>query len=449
VERRVRLLSALRVFTLILFIILVQLTFIRPVAASGDDYPLYLKNRGMDTILDPWKEWNRECTSFVAWRLHARDGFEMPFHSNAINWVGIAKRLGYKVNSTPAVGSVAWFGYGHVAWVEAVFGSNVTIEQYNANRRGTYSRSIIPAHSARYIHFKDIPPPPVHQDVNGDGRADIVIVKDVDQDTRRIEADVLSGKTGYTGWLSQSQTAAYDLKYTDQLLMGDVNGDGHADLVIAETFATGSGKIAIHVLSGATNYTSWLMHASTAAEYLSASDQLLMGDVNGDGKADLIIISSGDTDSGKTEAHILDGATNYTTWLYHTATPADYLNSYDKALMGDVNGDGKADMIIVTTQKTNSGKVEVNVLSGATGYATWLAHGITTLSAGNNFNNQLLMGDVNGDGHADLVIAKTGKTESGKVELNVLDGAANYSVLLGNSVTVATFSRGGSLLMTP
>jgi surface antigen len=444
----VRRLSFLRLFILLLFITFTQLASIKPVAASGDDYPLYLKNRGMDTMLDPWKEWNRECTSFVAWRLHSRNGFELPFHSNAINWSSIARRLGYKVDNKPAVGSVAWFGYGHVAWVAAVFGDNVTIEQYNANRRVTYSRAVIPAHSARYIHFKDIPPPPEHHDVNGDGRSDLVIVSTSD-DSKRIEADVLDGKTGYTSWLWQTPTAAYDLHYTDKVLMGDVNGDGKADLVIAETFATTSGKMTIHALNGATNYSTWLAHASTAADYLSSSDELLMGDVNGDGKADLILISTDNTNSGKTEAHVLDGATNYSTWLSHVATPADYIDSSDKLTVGDVNGDGKADLVLVTTQGTKTGKVEARVLDGATNYATWLGQWPTYMPTGKNIADKFLMGDVNGDGKADLVLAKTGKTNSGKMELSVLDGATNYSVLLGDSITVVKISPGDKLLMAP
>jgi len=36
------------------------------------------------------------------------------------------------------VGSIAWWSSGHVAWVEAVNGSNVTIEEYNFNFTHNY-----------------------------------------------------------------------------------------------------------------------------------------------------------------------------------------------------------------------------------------------------------------------------------------------------------------------
>ena len=45
-----------------------------------DDYPNYLKNAAQDSLVDPWNFYNRECTSFVAWRLNHDAG--IAFH----NW---------------------------------------------------------------------------------------------------------------------------------------------------------------------------------------------------------------------------------------------------------------------------------------------------------------------------------------------------------------------------
>jgi hypothetical protein len=112
----------------------------------------------MDSMIDTWGYYNRECTSFVAWRLHSRNNFEMPWAiGNAGNWGSWANSRGYSVNMNPAVGSVAWFS-NHVAWVEAVNGNYVTIEEYN-NPAGTgnWSQRTIAANSVSgYIHFKDL-----------------------------------------------------------------------------------------------------------------------------------------------------------------------------------------------------------------------------------------------------------------------------------------------------
>jgi surface antigen len=131
----------------------------------GDDYPAKWRNIPMDSVLDQWREYNRECTSFVAWALYSRNGFNMPFYDNANNWGPDAVRRGYAVNTSPAVGSVAWSDagtFGHVAYVVAVGGGSVTIEEYNHSYTGTYDKRTVPVSAfTGYIHFKDVPAEPV------------------------------------------------------------------------------------------------------------------------------------------------------------------------------------------------------------------------------------------------------------------------------------------------
>jgi surface antigen len=127
--------------------------------AAGDDYPAKWRNRPQDSVLDQWREYNRECTSFVAWALYSRNGFNMPFYDNANEWGPDAQRRGYLVNSSPAVGSVAWSNagkWGHVAYVVAVNGGSITIEEYNEHFNGTYDQRTVAASAfTGYIHFKD------------------------------------------------------------------------------------------------------------------------------------------------------------------------------------------------------------------------------------------------------------------------------------------------------
>jgi surface antigen len=127
----------------------------------GDDYPAKWRDAPMDSELDQWREYNRECTSFVAWALYSRNGFNMPFHDNANGWGPDAIKRGYAVNGTPAVGSVAWSDagtYGHVAYVVSVGGGDVTVEEYNEHYNGTYDKRTVAAGAfTGYIHFKDQP----------------------------------------------------------------------------------------------------------------------------------------------------------------------------------------------------------------------------------------------------------------------------------------------------
>src|SRR5450631_3001319 len=83
-------------------------------AVIGNDYPSNLANASKDSLVDPWSFYNRECTSFVAWRLNHSNGVAFndfyggPKWGNAENWGPTARSLEIVVNNTPTVGSVAW-----------------------------------------------------------------------------------------------------------------------------------------------------------------------------------------------------------------------------------------------------------------------------------------------------------------------------------------------------
>lgn len=129
----------------------------------GDDYPAAWKNN--PNTVDSWGYYTGNCTSFVANRLHNVNHFEAPrAMGNGAQWGASASRLGYRVDNTPAIGSVAYYtdgGYGHVAWVADVVGSNIVIEEYNwyTNGRMDYSyhtRTQPISSAAGFIHFKDL-----------------------------------------------------------------------------------------------------------------------------------------------------------------------------------------------------------------------------------------------------------------------------------------------------
>ena len=63
---------------------------------------------------------------FAAFRLSSVNGFEIPpAYGNANEWGHRARREGYRVDTKPEVGAIAWSTegyYGHVAWVSNVSG---------------------------------------------------------------------------------------------------------------------------------------------------------------------------------------------------------------------------------------------------------------------------------------------------------------------------------------
>ncbi len=152
-------------------------------AGTGDDYPSNLKTAQLDSLTDPWAFFNRECTSFAAWRLNQQSGrTSAPWAFTnymagpnrtavhfgfAYQWDDAASSGGWPVNSTPAVGAVAQWNQnergqgfiagpnGHVAIVEAVNpDGSVTTEDYNALGTGFYATHTN-VRAPRYLHIAD------------------------------------------------------------------------------------------------------------------------------------------------------------------------------------------------------------------------------------------------------------------------------------------------------
>ena len=123
------------------------------------------------SIGDAWGFVLRNCTSFVAWRMQERNrlaGFGNHFRGvhwgDARNWDDVARTLGYRVDSIPAIGAVAQSDVGrvgHVAWVSDIGPGTVTIEEYNHSTPGGYGVRTVPVGEFRYLHLDDVAPSPL------------------------------------------------------------------------------------------------------------------------------------------------------------------------------------------------------------------------------------------------------------------------------------------------
>jgi surface antigen len=130
------------------------------VRQPGDDYPW----RDAGYSLSPLGYNYRQCVDFVAWRLNRDQGVTSapwkwvwsnltPNGGDASQWEKAWIAHGWETSATPIVGSVAWFVGNHVAYVHAIDGDNVVIEEYNGSSSRAYAERTIPISSVgRFLY---------------------------------------------------------------------------------------------------------------------------------------------------------------------------------------------------------------------------------------------------------------------------------------------------------
>jgi len=221
-------------------------------------------------------------------------------------------------------------------------------------------------------------------DVNGDGTADVIAAAGPGGGPR---VQVVSGAGGMVLY----DYFAYATNFTGGVFVaaGDVNGDGKSDVV---TGAGAGGGPHVRVFSGANLgvINEFFAYAST----FTGGVTVAAGDVTGDGRADVI---TGPSSNGGPEVKVFSGATFaavYDFWAYETS----FIGGVNVAA-GDVNGDGKADVI---TAPAASRGPEVKVFSGAN---LGLLYDYYAYDPSVTGGVRVAARDVDGDGKADVITA--------------------------------------------
>ncbi len=176
---------------------------------------------------------------------------------------------------------------------------------------------------------------------------------------------------------------------------GDLNGDGHPDLVVANANAQ---SVSVLLGNGVGGF-------GTKTDYPTGSfpEWVVIGDVNGDGKLDLVVANY----SSNTVSVLLGNGVGG----FGTKTDFATGSGPVSVVIGEVNGDGKPDLVVANSL---SNTVSVLLGNGVGGFGT------KTDYATGNQPQALAIGDLNGDGHPDLATA------------NFLSNTV--SVLLGNGI---------------
>ena len=278
-------------------------------------------------------------------------------------------------------------------------------------------------------------------DLNGDGFPDLVVGNCGSNSNVNCVSTSNSGNVAVLlnngdGTFKAAVTYALGGYGATSVTLADVNGDGKVDLIAAGGCAGGG---CANVLLGNGDGT----FNTTVATYNSSGISALsvaVADVNRDGHPDVVVANqcSDDTCTSSDVAVLLNNGSG----IFAAAAPYDSGGLFsDSVAIGDVNRDGKPDIIVANSSASSTvddGNVGVLLGNGDGTFKTAVAYLSGAFGAAS-----VAVSDVNGDGILDLVVANCSGTASSCV--GALPG--DVGVLLGKGdgtfQTAVTYAPGG------
>jgi hypothetical protein len=257
-------------------------------------------------------------------------------------------------------------------------------------------------------------------DINGDGKMDIIAVSD-DQ-----TISVLIGNGDGTFHAAQNFSAPLPGSSTPtstpiiNLITADVNGDGKKDIICS------NGLVLLGNGSGAFNAVSTVAFPYTIATN-SNGPNIAAGDVNKDGKMDLVLNTG-----SRISVWLGNGDGTFTRGAAYSS-----IANTGFVTVTDLDGDGNLD---IYSGLSNSGFFSGDDSANAAAYVL-MGKGDGTFvgapAAPASYNGSNLA-DVNGDGYPDLIVPTTGTLNGQNAVFTVQLGSSSGVFTSGSTITVPT-----------
>ncbi|MBK9647452.1 MAG: FG-GAP repeat protein [Deltaproteobacteria bacterium] len=251
-------------------------------------------------------------------------------------------------------------------------------------------------------------------DINKDGYSDIFITApNLTHSTYTGYVYLFTGSSASLG-STASRTYSGIEGFANEISLGDYNGDGYIDLAVgAHLGSSKAGNVKLFRGSSSGPSTTVWMTLTGEATGDDFGSELYSGDVNGDGYDDLVVGSPDyDVDKGRIYVHFgsSSGPGTVPDQLLTGASGEDYGSDFQ--VVGDLDGDGYDDLV-VAVEKDNSNTGRLDIYSGgAAGLNTSAPVVIYGSKVGGYFGKEFrAAGDINDDGFADVLVQSSDVTE--------------------------------------
>jgi hypothetical protein len=246
-------------------------------------------------------------------------------------------------------------------------------------------------------------------DFNGDGRLDLAITNhgDFDYETGEWTGQGVSVLLGLGDGTFQAPVLFEAGATPWDLAVGDVNGDGHLDLVTSDggDFSANNGYIdGLVVVLGRGDGTFGPPRRYSLGGVPSSSSSaspVIIRDVNGDGRADLVTTEKGVQDNFY--RYVGDGVVVLLGRGDGTFGPPTRIptgQSPNLLALGDVDGDGRTDAVAASSDWAGGLTILPGLEGGSFGPPNTLSFGPGSIF----IPSSLVLADANGDGRPDLLM---------------------------------------------
>jgi VCBS repeat protein len=215
-------------------------------------------------------------------------------------------------------------------------------------------------------------------DFTGDGRPDVAFVTNAES---QVGLALNMGKGMFT--MGTNETWQGTASVTMGPAFGDLDGDGVADVA----WADGDNDQACVVLNdGKGNFGSPKCYPALGG---SAPDTAAIGDVNGDGKNDLVLMNSSSQTPDNVMVYLNKGGGSFGAFI---AGSLPYIIS--NLIVEDMNNDGKADVVVYDTYSASEAVVAISNGDGTLQTPDTYPLGVPS----SQVNAPLAIGDFSGNG---------------------------------------------------
>ena len=265
-------------------------------------------------------------------------------------------------------------------------------------------------------------------DIDGDGKADLAVVSYIDSAVY-VYRNISSSGSLTLGSFAAPVTFTCGFQ-AQAIAIGDIDGDGKLDISVSDGVLPTGGNFSVLRNTSSPGTISF----DNKVMFMGGHEQMgmVVGDIDGDGKPDVVL-----TSESTNEISLFHNVSASGSIAFEPVVTLSTGNVPVGVIMADIDGDGKADLVVSNEGDSTFYVYRNTSTTGSLSISSYAAPVIFPL-AGRSF--ELAASDIDGDGKLDIVIARGDESTVSVFRNTAIPG----SISSGSFATPVDFAVSGA-----